>query len=55
VRTRPAATRSGPVSLAPAAVTWITNPWMGLAPYGSPLLVRDRSTRVLYALDWEAP
>jgi len=30
-------------------------PWMGVAPDGSPLVVRDRSTRDLYALDWEAP
>ena len=33
---------------------WIS-PWMGFAPDGSPLVVRDRSTRDLYALDWEAP
>ncbi|MGE5125829.1 MAG: hypothetical protein ACM3PV_06045, partial [Betaproteobacteria bacterium] len=30
-------------------------PWMGLAPDGSPLVVRDRSTRDLYTFDWEAP
>jgi hypothetical protein len=29
--------------------------WMGLAPDGSPLVLRDRSTRELYALDWDAP
>jgi Tol biopolymer transport system component len=36
-------------------LTWVVVPWMGLAPDGSPLVVRDRSTRDLYALDWEAP
>ena len=36
-------------------LTWVAGPWMGLAPDGSPLVVRDRSTRDLYALDWEAP
>jgi Tol biopolymer transport system component len=36
-------------------LTWVGVPWMGLAPDGSPLVVRDRSTRDLYALDWEAP
>ena len=36
-------------------VSWVSAPWMGLAPDGSPLVVRDRSTRDLYALDWEAP
>jgi Tol biopolymer transport system component len=36
-------------------VSWVHAPWMGLAPDGSPLVVRDRSTRDLYALDWEAP
>ena len=30
-------------------------PWMGLAPDGSPLVGRDRSTRDLYVFDWEAP
>ena len=30
-------------------------PWMGLAPDGSPLLVRDHGTQEIYALDWEAP
>jgi hypothetical protein len=30
-------------------------PWMGLAPDDSPLVMRDRSTRELYALDWETP
>jgi hypothetical protein len=29
--------------------------WMGLAPDGSPVIVRDRSTSDIYALDWEAP
>ena len=36
-------------------LTEAVGPWMGLAPDGSPLVVRDRSTRDLYALDWEAP
>jgi hypothetical protein len=36
-------------------LTWVVVPWMGLAPDGSPMVVRDRSTRDLYALDWEAP
>jgi len=34
---------------------WVTVPWMGLAPDGSRLVVRDRSTRGLYALGWVAP
>ena len=29
--------------------------WMGLAPDESPLVLRDRSTSDIYALDWEAP
>jgi dipeptidyl aminopeptidase/acylaminoacyl peptidase len=29
--------------------------WMGLAPDDSPLISRDRSTRDIYALEWEAP
>jgi hypothetical protein len=29
-------------------------PWMGATPDGSPLVLRDRSVRQLYALDWEA-
>jgi Tol biopolymer transport system component len=29
--------------------------WMGLAADDSPLILRDRSTREFYALDWEAP
>ena len=33
-------------------LTW---PWMGLAPDGSPLLVRDTGSQEIYALDWEAP
>jgi hypothetical protein len=36
-------------------LTWVHVLWMGLAPDGSPLVVCDRSTRDLYALDWEAP
>jgi hypothetical protein len=35
--------------------SWVHVPWMRLAADGSPLVVRDRSTRDLYALDWEAP
>ena len=29
--------------------------WLGLAPDGSPLLLRDAGTQDVYALDWEAP
>jgi eukaryotic-like serine/threonine-protein kinase len=29
--------------------------WMALAPDGAPLVVRDRSTSDIFALDWEAP
>jgi Tol biopolymer transport system component len=29
--------------------------WMGLAADDSPLILRDRSTREFYVLDWEAP
>jgi WD40 repeat protein len=36
-------------------VAWRGGPWMGLAPDGSPMIVRDRSTLDLYALEWEAP
>ena len=36
-------------------VTWPSSPWMDLAPDGSPLILRDRSTRDLYVLNWEAP
>nr|MCU0232307.1 protein kinase [Acidobacteriota bacterium] len=36
-------------------LTWVDVPWMGLGPDGSPTVVRDRSTRDLYTLDWEAP
>jgi WD40 repeat protein len=35
--------------------SWANAGWMGLAPDGSPLIMRDRSTRDLYALEWEAP
>ena len=30
-------------------------PWMGLGPDGSPLILQNRSTSDIYALDWEAP
>jgi Tol biopolymer transport system component/DNA-binding winged helix-turn-helix (wHTH) protein len=30
-------------------------PWTGLAPDDSPLLVRDTSSREIYALDWQQP
>jgi len=30
-------------------------PWMGLAPDGSPLFMRDTGTQEVYALDFEAP
>jgi Tol biopolymer transport system component len=36
-------------------LTWVIVPWLGLAPDGSPLVVRDRSTSDIYALEWEAP
>jgi hypothetical protein len=29
--------------------------WSGMAPDGSPLLVRDISTQEIYALDWKLP
>jgi WD40 repeat protein len=29
--------------------------WSGMAPDGSPLVVRDISTQELYALDWQVP
>ena len=29
--------------------------WSGIAPDGTPLLVRDASIREIYALDWDAP
>ena len=29
--------------------------WVGQAPDGSPLVVRDVGTQEAYALDWEAP
>jgi serine/threonine protein kinase/Tol biopolymer transport system component len=29
--------------------------WSGMAPDGSPLVVRDISTQEIYALDWQAP
>ncbi len=30
-------------------------PWFGLAPDGSPLLLRRAGSEEIYALDWEAP
>lgn len=36
-------------------LNWIFNPWIGLDADDNPLVVFDRSTRDLYALDWEAP
>ncbi len=35
--------------------SWANASWIGLAPDGSPLILRDRSTRDIYALEWEAP
>jgi hypothetical protein len=29
--------------------------WSGIAPDGTPLLVRDASIQEIYALDWDAP
>lgn len=31
------------------------SPWLGLAPDGSPLVLRDVGSQEIYALDWEAP
>jgi len=33
--------------------TW--NAWLGLAPDGSPLVLRDNGSQDIYALDWQAP
>jgi Tol biopolymer transport system component len=33
----------------------IFGPWSGMAPDGSPFLVRDISTQEIYALDWQLP
>jgi hypothetical protein len=38
----------------PLAV-WRAVPWMGLDADDMPFVTADRSTRTLYALDWEAP
>jgi Tol biopolymer transport system component len=35
--------------------TGVYGPWLGRAPDGSPLLLRDIGTQDIYALDWEAP
>jgi serine/threonine protein kinase/Tol biopolymer transport system component len=34
---------------------WISGEWSGLAPDGSPIIVRDISTQEIYALDWKVP
>jgi hypothetical protein len=36
-------------------LAWVDVPWMGLDADDNPLVMFDRSTRDLYALDWEAP
>ena len=38
-------------------LTWrgIAVPWMGLDADDSPMVMRDRSTRDIYSLDWETP
>jgi eukaryotic-like serine/threonine-protein kinase len=36
-------------------VSWMYVPWMSLAADDMPFITADRSTRALYALDWEAP
>ncbi len=36
-------------------LTWTFVPWMGLDADDSPMVMRDRSTRDIYSLDWEAP
>jgi len=33
----------------------LADPWTGLAPDDSPLVLRDIGTREIYALDWQAP
>jgi hypothetical protein len=38
----------------PLVAEW-GGPWVGLAADDSPLVLRDRGTRDLYAFDWEAP
>jgi Tol biopolymer transport system component len=38
-----------------AESAWLSFPWMGLAPDGSPLLVRDIGTQEIYALDVDLP
>jgi Tol biopolymer transport system component len=35
--------------------SWMPHPWMGLDADGLPFVTADRSTRALYALDFEAP
>ncbi len=34
---------------------WLSGEWSGLAPDGSPIVVRDISTQEIYALDWKLP
>jgi serine/threonine protein kinase/Tol biopolymer transport system component len=34
---------------------WLSGEWSGLAPEGSPIVVRDISTQEIYALDWKLP
>jgi Tol biopolymer transport system component len=36
-------------------VVFVGVPWMGLTPEGAPLLMRDRSTQEVYALDFQEP
>jgi len=36
-------------------LSWVHVPWMGLDADDSPMVMRDRSTRDIYSLDWEAP
>ena len=36
-------------------LSWVLVPWMGLDADDSPMVMRDRSTRDIYSLDWEAP
>jgi Tol biopolymer transport system component len=36
-------------------LSWVNVPWFGLDADDSPLLMFDRSTRDVYALDWEMP
>jgi Tol biopolymer transport system component/DNA-binding winged helix-turn-helix (wHTH) protein len=43
-------------TLNPGLLSWaIVGKWTGLAPDGSPLVLRDTSVEEVYALDWQVP